>query len=294
MKAAMKTDHTMGNTMQLKNILYATDLSFSAERALPYAHEIARRYGATIQVVHAIQRGKYPSLPPAAWPTEAHQEEIFRQESKADLDQALQDVPHKMIFRTGPVADVIDEVMHEVKSDLLVMSTQGSSAVENVILGSMAEKMFRHTRCPVLTVGPAVAAKPRNTAELNRILYATDFSTESLAAAPLAISLAQEHRALLLLLHCVEQNGESPAIMRRTLADLVPYGVELRTAPLCMAETGHPATKILEVAESHGVDLIVLGIHASKNPGAEPTQRLHRGVLRIATEAKCPVLTVCA
>lgn len=74
-----------------------------------------------------------------------------------------------------------------------------------VLLGSVAEKIFRQATCPVLTVGPAVSSKTTHAAaaELNRILYATDFSLESLAAARYAVYLAKEHRAELILMHSI-------------------------------------------------------------------------------------------
>jgi hypothetical protein len=87
--------------LRFKNILYASDLSFAAERALPYALEIARRYGATIYVVHVIQPDGYPLVPPSAWSKMAEAEDVFREESKRDLEEQLQSVSHEMIFRPG-------------------------------------------------------------------------------------------------------------------------------------------------------------------------------------------------
>jgi CO dehydrogenase/acetyl-CoA synthase epsilon subunit len=104
----------------------------------------------------------------------------------------LKDVPHDLIFDRGNVAQVLDRIIATKKIDLLVMSTHGRAAVQKTLVGSVAEKMFRQAACPVLTVGPKVAVKPGYTGELKRILYATDFSVVSLAAAPFAISLARE------------------------------------------------------------------------------------------------------
>jgi nucleotide-binding universal stress UspA family protein len=278
--------------LRVKNILYATDLSFASERALPFAHEIARRYGAMVHVVHAIQPDVSPFVPPTEWPRMAEDEEVFRQESMADLEESLKDVPHELIFTPGDVAEVLSEAIQKTKSDLLVMSTHGRTGVRKALVGSMAEKMFRRATCPVLTVGPGVIAKQRSSGGLNRILYATDFSVESLAAAPFAISLACEHRAHLILLHCMDHDSDTFEGMRRTLADLVPYGVELREEPVCIVARVKPVEKILTVAEEHGVDLIVLGIRGAKDGQSEAAQMLHPGVFRIVTEAKCPVLTV--
>jgi nucleotide-binding universal stress UspA family protein len=39
--------------IELKNVLFATDLSEAASAAIPYAKEIAKRYGAHLFVLHS-------------------------------------------------------------------------------------------------------------------------------------------------------------------------------------------------------------------------------------------------
>jgi nucleotide-binding universal stress UspA family protein len=153
----------------------------------------------------------------------------------------------------------------------------------------VAADIFWNAPCPALIVGPVVSTKPRENATLNRILYATDFGAESLAAAPYAISLAQEHRAQLILLHSIESEGDVAAMLD-TLRQLVPFGTELRCEPDGVVERGAPAGKILEVAVGHGADLIVLGIHHNK--GLIQKHLTRSGVFRIVAQAKCPVLIV--
>ena len=101
---------------------------------------------------------------------------------------------HEIIFRTGDVWNIIGEIIRTKEIDLLVLSTHGRTGVDRVLFGSVAEKLFRKATCPVLTVGPRVASKLKNSGLLSQILYSTDFQPVSLAAAPLASSLAEEHR----------------------------------------------------------------------------------------------------
>lgn len=223
--------------LRFKNILYASDLSFAAERALPYALEIARRYGATIYVVHVIQPDVYPLVPPSAWSKMAEAEDVFREESKRDLEEQLQSVSHEMIFRPGKTRQTLSQLIEEKRIDLLVFSTHAGSGMQKLLFGSVADDIFRSSPCPVLAVGPGVRIKPRANAELNRILYATDFKAESLAVAPYAISLAQEHRAQLVLLHSIEKKGDVPAMLH-SLHQLIPLGAELRTEPVCIVVHG--------------------------------------------------------
>jgi nucleotide-binding universal stress UspA family protein len=275
----------------LRRVLFATDLSTAAEKALPYAEEIARRYGAVLYVVHAIAPAGYPYAPVAAWPKIEEQEEQFRTQAKQRLEHRLEGLPHETDFRHGQVLEVLREVIAEKEIDLLVIGTHGRTGVDKVVLGSVAEAIFREAACPVLTVGPRAATDSHSTAELSRILYATDFSPESLAAAPYAISLAREHRAQLILLNCLEEGGES-RLMIRTLRDLVPFGADLRCEPICVAEQGPHGQKIPEACEAHGADLLVLGAAVEKNALARQLH-FHRSALyKIITQATCPVLTV--
>lgn len=279
--------------VRMKNILFATDFSPAAEKALPYVVELARRYSSTVFTVHVKQPDVYPLATPAAWPKLAQEEEEFQRLSKQHLEEELQAIPHNLIFQVGDIWPVLSGVILEKGIDLLVLGTHGRRGFQKAVLGSVTETIFRQARCPVFTVGPAVSAKVRGTAELNRILYATDFSTESLAAAPYAISLAREHRAQLILLHLFQDHGpEEVAAFRHALADLVPFGADLRTEPDCIVERGAPGTKILEVAEGHGADLIVLGVRYPKRSLTPVTHFIHSDAYKIVAGATCPVLTV--
>jgi nucleotide-binding universal stress UspA family protein len=275
----------------LKNILFPTDLSGTAERALPYAQGIAHRYGSTIVAVHVIEPDVYPVVPSAAWPQMATDEEMFRQEGKAALEERLRGIPHQLIFRAGEVWQALSEIIQEQQIDLIVSSTHGRTGLEKVLLGSVAEEIFQKASCPVLTVGSSVSSKPRENGDLNRILCATDFSPESLAAAPYAISLAREHRAQLILLHCIEEGGDVQTMLH-TLRDLVPFGAELRAEPICVVERGAHGNKILEVSEGHGADMIVLGVSGASPRARKKTYFYRSALYKIVTQAKCPVLTV--
>lgn len=277
--------------LALKNILYPTDLSATAERALPYALGITRRYGSIIYAVHVIQPDVYPLVPPAAWPKMATDEEMFRRDAEAVLKERLQGVSHELIFRVGEVWQTLSEIIQEKQIDLIVSSTHGRTGLEKALLGSVAEEIFRKASCPVLTVGSSVSAKPREHGELNRILYATDFSPESLAAAPWVISLAREHRAQLILVHCIEDGGDVQTMLH-TLGDLIPFGADLRCEPTCVVERGGHGSKILEVSEGHGVDMIVLGVSNASSHGSKKAYFYRSALYKIVTQAKCPVLTV--
>jgi nucleotide-binding universal stress UspA family protein len=277
--------------VRLKNVLYATDFSPAAERAFPFALQIASRYGATIHVLHVVQPNVYPLVPPTAWSQMEEEAEASRKECKKALEEQLRGLPHDIIFEQGNVWENISKALRDKEIDLLVLGTHGRTGLEKAAFGSIAQEALLHATCPLLTVGPKVLVQPEKAAEWTRILYATDFSTESLAAAPHAISLAREHRAQLILLHCTGREADIPA-MQHTLRDLVPFGSDLRSEPDCVVAQGTPADKILEVSEEHGAKIIVLGVDGFGGDLAPKTHIGYSGIYKILARATCPVLTL--
>ena len=275
----------------LRNILFATDLSPAAEKALPFALEIAHRYSATLFAVHVFGPPVYPYVPAPDWPKLAEDDEVFRREAKHALDANLHSVAHELIFQPGKVWETISGIISEKHIDMLVLGTRGRTGIEKALMGSIAEEIFRQSACPVLTVGPRVTVKSRNAAQLSRILYATDFSAESLAAAPYAISLAREHRAQLVLLNCMENAGDIQSMLH-TLRELVPFGTDLRCEPTCVVERGPHGEKIMDAAESHGADAIILGVSAADRDSSKKMHFQSSALYKIVTQAICPVLTV--
>jgi nucleotide-binding universal stress UspA family protein len=278
-----------------KNILFATDFSSTAERALPYAVELARRFGCAVHTVHVIQPDIYPLVPPSEWPKMAQEEEEFRNEKRRRLEDQLLGLPHEFRFPTGNVWQNLARIIEDQDIDLIVVGTLGRAGIEKVMMGSTAETIFRQASCPVLTVGPGVISKATHAAasELNRILYATDFSAESLAGARHAISLAKEYRAELILMHSI--NNSDPGQINsafQTLRDVVPFGAALTLRPRFIVEQGRPEETILGIAERHNADMIVLGVRSVQQYVAAATHFTGSIAYRVVTHAACPVLTV--
>jgi nucleotide-binding universal stress UspA family protein len=162
-------------------------------------------------------------------------------------------------------------------------------------MGSVAEEIFRRAASPVLSVGPNVSCKPNGEIQFQHILFETDFSEDSLAALPYAISLAEEDEAQLALPGIADLEAVTASLMRR-LKQLVPPEAEPWCHAECLLEFGRqfarPTERILEIAGDRAADLIVLGarpLHG--NPGVI-THFASTTAQQIATYATCPVLTV--
>jgi nucleotide-binding universal stress UspA family protein len=281
--------------MAFKNILFATDFSSTTALALPYAVEFARRSGAVIHAVHVVQPDVYPLVPPSKWHNMAEEERAFREERKNQLEQELQGLPHELLFPAGDVWRNLANIIEDKNIDLLVLGTSGRTGIGKVLLGSLAEAIFRQATCPVLTVGPAVSSKatPIAAADLNRILYATDFSPESLAAVPCAIAMAKEYHAELILMHAIlkPEPGQVNSAFQ-TLRDVIPLGTWLALKPRYIVEQGAPEETILSAAAKQNADLIVLGVRSAKGLLTAATRFVPSIAYMVAAHAACPVLTV--
>lgn len=293
---------TAPTRIKMHNILFATDFSELAEPALSHAVDLVRRYGAKLYTLNVL-----PHMPfvEAAQPDPEAVKLAANQQLTALMHSvSLKDVEHEELIEQGEVPEVISKMVRMYAIDLIVIGTGGRKGLGKVLLGSVAEEVFRNAECPVLTLGPH-ATRWEIDGNLRHILYATDFGPESLHALPYAISLAEENRARLTMLHVAPEPGvalpepepgtmpvldpsEVVASTEKQLRDLIPEGAQLWHEPEYVVQFGPAAETIVRIA-APTVDMIVLGV---KRPTAL-TRHLGEGVAyKIACEAPCPVLSV--
>jgi len=275
--------------VSVKRILYATDFSRPAAAALPYALSMARKPGGKVTAVHVVSPGPFPAdFPAHAWQAIVAQGVREAQVSMEHVKPQCQDVAHETRVCRGDVLTELSAIVRNESIDLIVLGTHGRTGISKAVFGSVAEKIFRHAPCPVLTVGPNVSGEPDSVVDLHTILFPTDFSPESLAALSHAVSLAREHQSRLYLLHVVSPDADADeTALVNQLRSLVPSAAGLACEPKAFVQAGAPAQVILDLSEELAVDLIVLGPkRRSGVPGTMAT------AYRVATQAICPVLTV--
>lgn len=286
--------------IQLKNILFATDFSSASGAAVPYAAELTKHYRAKLYALHVRPPVVNPMTMPASWYGLEEAAKREDEQHRKELLDTFRGIQPEIVIKEGDLWSNLATAIEQNQIDLVVMGTRGRSGIGKFLLGSVAEEIFRQAPCPVLTVGPHSPSEPKRGGEFSRILFATDFSPESVAAAPYAISLAQEYQAYLTLLHVLAEPKAGdlvhPSELARSsaqlLRNLVPAEAELWCVPEYLVERGVADEKILEVAAQSKVDLIVLGVRqASGFPGAAthlPIAIAHK----VVSHAACPVLTV--
>ena len=250
-------------------------------------------------------------IDPALFGTIYEQAHSNAQEKIQHLSDRLKGFPQHSYLRHGTVSDVMSEIIREQQIDLLVAGTHGRTGLGKLVLGSVAEELFRQASCPVLTIGPKVAALDRVREErhhhvvppvqvkLHKILYATDLEHHAADGVSYAFSLARQFRAQLTLLHVIENYGDllqqhpGPIdVALSGLQKLVPDQEGLLYRPEFMAEYGSPAEVILRTAAENDIDLIVLGVRPDAKHLSAAIHLSGSIAHKVVVGAECPVLTV--
>ncbi len=146
--------------IKLQRILVPTDFSAYSEEAMTYACAFAEQFEAELHVVHVLQDlvGVVPD-PGVAFPPPGD----YMGELQASAEKALLQMPapewaakHTVVraTRQGPPFLEIVRYAKELEIDLIDSVTHGRGGLAHVLLGSVAERVFRKAPCPVLTVRP--------------------------------------------------------------------------------------------------------------------------------------------
>ena len=280
----------------LKNILFATDFEAPASRALPFAVALATRYGAKLYAAYVIPLAAYAYASP--YSLERILKEV-QDYSSYTLNQIVEPLRHhgqrcEALLGHGDVADVLMKFVRDHAAELLVVGTSSHAGLGKVLLGSTAEEIIREAPCPVLTVGPHVTTLA--SAGVHSIVYATDFSPDSLRAAEFAVSLAHEYEAHLTLAHVAEgilKDSLHLAIQltEKRLRGMIPLEPELLYEPEVVVETGAVGERIVNLAADLSADIIVMGVRGA---GAFAKTASHFGSIahKVVSLAPCPVVTV--
>jgi nucleotide-binding universal stress UspA family protein len=166
--------------VEVKKILYATDLSENARFAFAYAVSLADLYGAKIVLLHVLpevselmDKHVIGYIDSDRW--EEIKTEHFKEAKEALIGKrknhlAIKDVLHQfsqkvkegqegegfitddiIVERGNPVEQILKQA-EERSCDLIVMGTHGHGTLADVMLGSTARRVIRRSKIPVLVV----------------------------------------------------------------------------------------------------------------------------------------------
>lgn len=148
----------------IKRILCPTDFSEASMSALPYAVDIARLFKAEVFVIHVV-----PPLPLMAEGAGVYIQppieylDYLRTDADKRIDQMLREqIPKELkaskVLVDGDAAHEILQAVENFKIDLITIATHGHTGWRHLVFGSIAEKVVRISKVPVLTVREASAA----------------------------------------------------------------------------------------------------------------------------------------
>jgi nucleotide-binding universal stress UspA family protein len=292
---------TADKKISLTKIMVLTDFSGVSDLALQYAVALARRYEAKIYLTHIISPASYQLAEPGLAEITYARMRQAAEEGLGDIliSGKLRDVEHTTLLMEGTFWPTVDQLVRENAIDLLVTGTHGGGQMKKMILGSVAEEVFRQADCAVLTVGPYVKSEAPHEVQLRSILFATDFGPGATRAAEYAFSLAQEHEARVTALHALHDttaaySEETEARLRHVSIAHMKQFVHPEYENWCRTEFrvsfGDAAEEILRQARETSADLIVMGAKMRTSlAGHMPLSVAYN----LAAKATCPVLTVC-
>jgi nucleotide-binding universal stress UspA family protein len=151
---------------EIKNILYATDLSENSSYAFFYAADMAKRHNAGIVVLHSIESSRHHVVSVA----ERMGREAKQREQRMNIEEItdrLQEFSKKMKTQLGvpcvelvskilvPLGHPIEEILKaadDENCDAIVLGTHGKGFLRHTFLGSVAGSVVKRTQKPVFII----------------------------------------------------------------------------------------------------------------------------------------------
>lgn len=145
--------------MKIKKILVAIDFSKLSYEALDYAIDLARDLGARLSVIYVVEPLEFAGVDVLGGTPIATQSIVDEHLKQAKLE--LERVKTRKLaglegattaVRMGRPAEEIVAAGGKGKANLIVLGTHGRSGLSHLLMGSVSERVVRHSQCPVVVV----------------------------------------------------------------------------------------------------------------------------------------------
>ncbi|HUY18788.1 MAG TPA: universal stress protein [Candidatus Binataceae bacterium] len=142
-----------------KRILCPVDFDECSAEALREAGALALSNAGTVDVLHVVEinalvnQGALEGL--SAGELYQSQLKFARQQVEQMLTAIAPAMKRAVTVEVGEPGDSILDTAAKLGTDLIVMATHGRRGLKHLVLGSVAERIVRESRVPVLTVRPA-------------------------------------------------------------------------------------------------------------------------------------------
>ncbi|MFC1499397.1 universal stress protein [Candidatus Zixiibacteriota bacterium] len=155
-----RENEEMPEAGDIASILLPSDFSDEAGDAAPVALELARHFGAKLNLFHCVEQDVPPPYYAAGITSIFELNEDILAVSRKHLAELLTDdeadvIDHEFIVREGRSPFEIVAFAREAAVDLIVMATHGYSGFEQALLGSTTDRVIRNAPCPLLVIRSA-------------------------------------------------------------------------------------------------------------------------------------------
>jgi nucleotide-binding universal stress UspA family protein/predicted transcriptional regulator len=265
------------------------DGSEVGESAVPWAVSLGQTHGYSVVLAQAVpwpvaaadgMMGGYvpPNVYDEIMAAEREVAEEYLDGVRARL--AEQGVQAEAVVRDGSPYAVLLDLADEFGVDAVVMATHGRGGLPRTVLGSVANAVVQHATTPVLLVH-ADGTTPVRPPAFERLLVPLDGSTLAERALVSAAEIAQPDSLIVLVRVEVPAQARpakgadgsprpgSDAVGNPSTAYLLSIAETMRSKGHRVdtdARVGRPAAQILEAAQAHEADVIVMGTHGRSGP----------------------------
>lgn len=160
----------MDQFMDVKRVITPIDFSDNSLLIARSAAYITGKFQASLHLVFVVQNFEdysgffipqmnMPNLEEELFSGAEERMQSFCNEHQESLTEyGIKELNYKVFM--GDVAEQIINYSEEVNGDLIVMGTHGYKGLEKIMFGSVADKIVRSAKCPVMTINPYTCCKP--------------------------------------------------------------------------------------------------------------------------------------
>ena len=187
----------------MEKVLFSTDFSKNAEKALVYAIDIAKKSKKKLSLLNVCD----PSFMGVTYDhrtdkkIESSSEGGYNSIAKKKLrqivdDNNLNDIQHEYIVKEGDVQNEILKEIDKASTYMTVMGIKGESAAKELFIGSVTNGIMQHASCPVLAI-PETA----NFEGISKIVCAVELQYNEASTINYVVELAKLYEASVTILH---------------------------------------------------------------------------------------------
>lgn len=273
----------------MEKILVPCDFSEQAMQACRLALDVAKAIRAEVHILNVVE------LPimhdDVLTPMPSFDETLLKELSERAKEKfaALQrefsgenlTINTKIEF--GPIVPMILDYERELEISLIVMGTKGASGMQEVFIGSTAEKVVRHASCPVIAV--------KRHSSLNDLRHIVFPNSMEDGQEDLLMHIKALQNLLKATLHLVwidtSASSNDPALVKQKLDDFAKRFM-LKDYTVNVYKANNYETGIIKFTHWINASMIAMGTHARKG-----LSHLFKGSVTegVVNHVECPIWT---